>query len=123
MAETVLTMLYDKLKESGYDVYFPSQHEGECITPYIVIKQSGVSPLLNVSSERPLYDIMLYVPDNEYSKLEGMILDIKVIMRDMYPMLMYEEGSQTPSFYEDTKKAHMVSVTYQGIRKIINMNI
>lgn len=118
----ILKQMRDVL-ETVYPTYFPSQHKGDCIEPYIVIKQAGTvdsySGLLNISSERPLYTIMCYVPVNEYSKLDDMVLNVKQTMKALYPLLMYA-GNQTPSFYDDTINGHMVSFQYQNCRKIEN---
>ena len=38
MAKEVSKQIYDLLKQNNFDVYFPSQHKGECISKYVVIK-------------------------------------------------------------------------------------
>ena len=120
--ESVLKQIYDKLKENGQKVYWPGQHKGECTERYIVLKMAGVTPLTGVSSERPLYDIMLYVPYNQYSQLETWAFEIKEILRTLYPMIMYAEN-ETSDYIDETVKGIMKSFQYQGIRKIVYMNI
>lgn len=115
----IIKQIYDNIKEAGFDVYFPTQHKGECKKRYVVIKQSGVYKPLNVSTERPLYTIMCYVPENNYSDLEKMIRVVKQSMRKLFPMLFYA-GNETESFYDEDVKAHMVSFQYQGERKLVN---
>lgn len=116
---SILKQTYDLLKQNGYDVYFPAQHKGECEKEYIVIKLEDAPEELNVSSERPIYTIMCYVPERNYSLLETMIYDVKQVLKRMFPTLMYA-GNQTPSFYDEKTKSHMISFQYQGIRKINN---
>lgn len=120
MQNSVLKQIYDCLKKDGFDVYFPSQHKGECNSPYIVIRMAGVYNPLTVSSERPLYDILIYVPENRYSILETIIYDTKQSLKKLYPMIEYN-GTETATYYDESVKANMVSFQYQGIRKKENM--
>ena len=73
---SILKKTIDILKEDGTEVYMPSQHKGECINEYIVVKMDGVIDVLDISSERPIYTIMCYVPYNQYSKLESFVQNI-----------------------------------------------
>lgn len=115
---SILKQTRDLLKEEGFDVYFPSQHKGECISKYIVIKRDGTVSELGVSSERPIYTIMCYVPENKYSELDDFVLQVKDAMRGMYPTLIYE-GNETSSLYEEDNKSHMVSFQYLNCRRIL----
>nr|DAH14732.1 MAG TPA: tail completion protein [Caudoviricetes sp.] len=115
----IIKQIYDVIKDAGFKVYFPSQHKGECTSKFVVVKQSGVYKPLTVSTERPIYTIMCYVPQNNYSDLEKMIRVVKQNMRKLFPMLFYI-GNETESFYDEDIKAHMVSFQYYGERKLIN---
>lgn len=110
--------IYDLLKSKGFDVYSPAQHEGECISRYIVVKVGTSQAESNgFSTNQKQYDIMMYVPKDEYSTLEGFVEEVEEAMKDLYPMLKpmrYESGS----FYDDTVKGHMVSVQYYNYRKL-----
>ena len=70
---SVLKQTMNVLKSDGTEVYFPSQHKGECLKEYIVIKSDG-TVALSISSERPIYTIMCYVPYDKYSRLEKCFL-------------------------------------------------
>lgn len=115
--KSVLKQVYDHLKKSGFDVYFPGQHKGDCENKYIVLKMDGGTVLETVSSERPIYTVMCYVPERKYSELADYVLDVKDKMRGVYPMLMYA-GNETPSYFDESVSGHMVSFQYQGIRKL-----
>lgn len=115
----VLRSIYDVLKKNDIDVYFPGQHNGECVKEYVVVKSAGVNDEIIVSSERPLYDIMLYVPENKYSSLESSLQKVKQNLKELYPLISYT-GVQTESYYDESVKGHMISVQYQGIRKLEN---
>lgn len=109
--------IYNKLKSLGWDVYSPAQHEGECISPYVVIKIGTLGQINGFSSTRYLYDLMLYVPKNMYSELEGLVEKLKSDMKSLEPMIM-PMHFQTASFYDDGIKAHMISVQYRNNRKL-----
>lgn len=116
---SVLKQIRDVLEEDETDVYFPSQHKGECLNEYIVVKADEAIGEMTVSSERPLYTILCYVPEDCYSSLETLVNKTKQKMKKVFPLVMYV-GNETPSFYDDTVKAHMISFQYQGCRKIEN---
>lgn len=117
---SILKKTIDILKEDGTEVYMPSQHKDECINEYIVVKMDGVIDVLDISSERPIYTIMCYVPYNQYSKLESFVHETKQKMKKMFPLLMFNKGSDTPSFYDDSKKAYMISFQYLNCRRVEN---
>lgn len=116
---SILKDIRDVLEIDGTDVFFPTQHEGECNKEYIVIKKEGTTTEPIVSSERPIYTIMCYVPQNNYSRLESFVDETKTKMKKMFPTLMYV-GNETSSFYDEEVKAHMISFQYQGCRKLEN---
>lgn len=117
---SVLKTIRDTLEKDGTtDVFFPSQHKGECLKEYIVIKKDGTIEETTVSSERPIYTLLCYVPQDEYSRLETLVAETKQKMKEVFPLVMYI-GNETPSFYDDDVKGHMISFQYQGCRKIEN---
>lgn len=117
---SILKTIYDVLKQDGEtDVFFPTQHKGECLKEYIVLKMDGVTNELVVSSERPIYTILCYVPENQYSRLEMFVEETKQKMKKVFPLVMYV-GNETPTFYDEEIKGHMISFQYQGCRKIEN---
>lgn len=114
---SILKQIRDVLSEDGTEVFFPGQHKGECLREYVVVKLDGATPEITVSSERPLYTIMCYVPANKYSSLEELVNKTKQKMKKVFPLVMYV-GNETPSFYDESVDAHMISFQYQGCRKI-----
>jgi hypothetical protein len=109
--------IYNFLKEKGYDVYMPAVKVGECKSAYIVIKNDGSSKHNSFSTNIDLYSIMCYVPKQNYSDLEEYVQGIKKVMKELEPMIL-KAGSETPSFYDDSVKAHMISVEYKNYKKI-----
>lgn len=105
------------LKKEGFDVYSPGTKVGECTEEYIVVKNDGSSKHSTVSSDNDLYAVMCYVPKESYSRLEPMVQEVKKAMKGLEPMIL-PYGSQTPSYYDDSYKAHMISIEYKNYKKI-----
>ena len=114
---SILKSIRDVLEKDGTKVYFPTQHKGDCLEKYLVVKLDGSNIEMTVSSERPIYTIMCYVPKNEYSTLENFVYETKQKMKQIYPLVMYA-GNETPSYYDEQIQGHMISFQYQGCRKI-----
>lgn len=109
--------IFRHLTDAGYDVYSPGQHEGECISPYVVVRDAGMNRLGNFSSTQNLYDILCYVPKDQFSTLEPFVEGVKETMKGLYPGIVPMDF-QTASFLDDTVKGHMISVQYRNNRKI-----
>ena len=104
------------LKQKGYEVYPPGVKTGECTSPYVVVKNDGGYKHANFSSNRDMYAIMCYVPKQQYSKLEPLVQKVKEAMKPLVPMIV-PYGQETPSYYDDTCKAHYISVEYENYKK------
>lgn len=117
MGRTRYTDVYDYLKQKSFDVYTPGQHEGECVTPYVVVKGGGMNQAGNYSSNQYLYDVMCYVPKNKYTFLEEYVESVEDAMRELEPMIL-PMHFQTSPFYDDSVKGHMVSIQYCNYRRM-----
>ena len=109
--------IYDCLKSAGIDVFSPSQHQGECISPYVVVKAGSVGPLSDYSSTVAYYDLLCYIPKNQYSTLEDYVCSVKEAMKQLYPAIKYD-NFETESYYDESVKGHMVSIQYRNNRKL-----
>lgn len=118
MAESRIQDIYLHLKEQGFEVYFPAQKVGECLSPYVVVKDATTSQYLDYSSTVTYYDLMCYTPKDHFSGLEPFVESVKMAMKKLVPMIK-PTYSQTQSYYDDSVKAHMISVQYKNYRKII----
>ena len=105
------------LKNQGFDVYSPGVKAGECTSEYLVVKNDGSSKHLSFSTDVDLYAVLCYVPKNKYSLLEPLVQRVKNSMKELEPMIL-PYGSQTPSYYDDSLKAHMVSIEYKNYKKL-----
>lgn len=112
--KTIWERIADALRLHGIDVYPPATKQGECKSEYAVLKEDGSNQIGTFSSESHYYTILCYVPKERYTQLSRFKQEIKAIVAtDLYPMLM-PTGQETPDFYDDTVKAHMVSITYRN---------
>lgn len=109
--------IYEHLQSKGFAVYAPGQHKGNCTSKYIVVKVSSKSRITGLSSARQLYDLMLYVPTNEYSQLEPFVNEVEEAMKELVPMIM-PIHYQSSSYYDDGIKGHMTSIQYRNNRKL-----
>ncbi len=105
------------LKYEGFDVYSPGTKVGDCLSKYIVVKNDGSFQHISFSTDVDIYAIMCYVPRDNYSELEALVQDVKASMKKLKPMIL-PNGSQTPSYYDDSFKAHMVSIQYKNYKKL-----
>ena len=106
------------LQNEGFDVYSPGIKVGECQSEYIVVKNDGSTRHLSLSTDDDFYAIMCYVPKQNYSSLEPLVQRVKKSMKELEPMIL-PYGSQTPSYYDDSIKAHMTSIQYKNYKKIL----
>jgi hypothetical protein len=113
---SVYEQVFDALKEANIDVYPPGIYEGECKDNYVVLRDGGSSPIASFSSQYVFYDMLCYVPAKRYTDLYDFVDKCKKAMEKIYPVLM-PTGTETQSFYDDTKKSHMISVEYRNARR------
>lgn len=109
--------IYIFLKEKGYDVYFPAQKVGDCVSPYVVVKHDGATKDLNFSTDIDTYSVMVYVPQKSYSQLEVLVRKIRQDMKELEPMIRYNDSMMT-SFYDDSIKGHMTSISFRNYKKL-----
>lgn len=115
--ESRLKDLYTFLKSKGFDVYFPEQHEGDCLSPYLVIRYDGTAGFDNVSSRRDLYTILCYVPKNQYSYLEEYVMKVRSAMKEVSPLFLVHDEQQLAAYFDEPVKGHYVSIEYKNYKK------
>lgn len=116
--DSVWQDIYKCLKNANIEVYAPSIKVGECLSKYVVVKNDGSSRHPEFSTDEELYAVMCYVPKQAYSTLEPFVREVKGILSALRPMIK-PTGVQTPSYYDDTYKAHMVSISYRNYKKVV----
>ena len=106
------------LQSAGFDVYPPAVKIGECQANYLVVKNDGGSRHSGISTNDDFYAVMCYVPKQAYSSLEPFVQLVKKTMKGLEPMIL-PYGNQTPSYYDDSVKAHMVSIQFKNYKKML----
>lgn len=109
--------IYINLKNNGVDVYSPGVKTGDCTSKYVVVLQDGTDKHPSFSSNIEYYSVITYVPQLKYSELESYKENVKTIMKKLEPMIL-PTGYESPSFYDDSVKAHMISIQYKNYKKI-----
>lgn len=117
MANGRMQDIYLHLKNEGFEVYFPAQKVGECISPYVVVRDATTSKYLDYSSTVTYYDLLCYIPKDHFSQLEPFVEEVKNSMKGLVPMIL-PAYTQSQSYYDDSVKAHMISVLYKNYQKI-----
>lgn len=115
--ETRIQDVYKCLEGNGIEVYFPEQHIGEVKTNYVVVRQDGENQFENYSSLICSIDLYLYIPRNDYSKMQLFIDQVKEVMKKLEPMIK-SNHYVSPSYYDDLLKGHTVTMTYEYYRKL-----
>lgn len=119
MEETRLKDIRKGLESDGLEVFFPGQHKGECISPYTVVKDSGTMRLSTFSSIQHFYDIMLYVPENQFSKLDPLMQQVRSTMKTLSKTICLIPAYEwSEPYYDESVKAYMSYITYANIRKL-----
>lgn len=112
---TVWEQAFDFLDSEGFDVYSPGTHEGDCTSPYLVVQRSGSNRHMSFSTDIDYYDVLVYVPKLQYSKVDRIVGEVKAAMTALEPMIL-PAGSEQPVVYNDDVKAHMTSVMYKNYK-------
>lgn len=113
-----IQQIYLKLKEHNLEVYLPTQKVGECTSPYVVIKFNGSNRFQGFSSTQQTFELLCYVPQAHYTTLEPYIASVEEHMKELLP-LVKPTYYRSPTFYDDSIKAHMVTTTYNTYLQII----
>lgn len=111
--QTPWEIIYNHFKSSGFEVYEPNQHVGECKSKYVVVKAAGLSKFSGYSTATNLYDILCYVPRRQFSTLEVYLKEVRTCLRELENSLMLRPVYfETAPYYDEDAKAHMVSMQY-----------
>lgn len=102
-------------KYGSLPVFPPATHKGHCDKPYIVLKEDGASVVAGYSSMYRYFRIMIYVPRNEYSKLDEYEAEVRqVLQENVFPLLL-PYGSHESDYYDDNYDAHLRQMLYRNV--------
>lgn len=116
-AESRVQDIFLRLKKAGFAVYFPAQKQGECTSPYVVVKEVTESKVFAFSSTITYFELLCYVPKDHYSTLAPFVKSVAEAMKGLVPMIMPTYEGTDP-FYDDEVKGHMVSIQFRNYKKI-----
>lgn len=109
--------IFRVLKSNGISVFSPGIKTGECTEKYVVVKDDGAARHSSFSTNIAYYSVLVYVPRDSFSLLSPYVDGIKEMMKTLYPMII-PTGEETPSFYDDSTKSHMISIMYKNYKKV-----
>lgn len=113
----MLGIIFTNLQENDIEVYLPAQKVGECLKPYTVIKPAGGNKFREYSSTVHYVDLLLYVPQGQYSTIDKYVGRVKSSIKLLGPLLKDTYYESEP-YYDSDKKAFLVSIRYQYYKKI-----
>lgn len=102
-------------KYGSLPVFPPATHNGEVTTPYIVLKEDGSAVVPSYSSMYRYFRIMIYVPRNEYSKLDEYEAEVRRILQDNVFPLLLPSGSSESDYYDDNYNGHLRALLYRNV--------
>lgn len=117
--DTRIKDIYSHIEKEWGDCYFPGQHKGECLKEYVVVKDAGTNQFNNFSSTITYYDLMVYVPRDNYGAIRPAVERLKKVMKGLWPMIK-PTYTETEPFYDEDIKGWMISIQYSNYRKISN---
>lgn len=116
--DSVWQIVMDILNKYGdLPVYPPATHNGECTEPYIVVKRDGGAKIPSYSSQYQYIRIMIYVPRNQYSKLDEYQKRVENLIQEKIFPLLLPTGQIESDYYDDNYNAHMRAMLYRNVRR------
>lgn len=113
--------IYEHLKSNGFDVYSLAQRKGICKSPYLVLRNNGSNK--DGSTTTTAYEILVYVPVNQYSFMEDYIEEVQDCMQKLFPAVQVEDGQNVSLHYlDDDVQAYMCSLPYVAPHIKTNIN-
>ena len=84
-----------------------------------MIRNAGTNKLVGISTTQTVYELLLYVPIDNYSFLDYFSDTVKETMQELYPMIVSLD-SEVADYVDSEKKAHMRVLQYRNNRYIPN---
>ena len=112
----VWKLIFQHLKNAGFSVYSPGQHQGDCTEPYVVVNIGSSLPFGTFTTVQTPYDILCYVPKTAFSTLEGYVSSVEKCLKQC--SFLRSLHYRTPAYYDDDVKGHMISTQFVNYRKM-----
>ena len=111
--------IYSVLESNGIKVKSPTTKIGVVNEPLVFVTNSGVMQHGTFSTDDYGYELVICVPESQYSKLEPLVVRVREVMKQLYPMIVDDRNVST-SMFDDTMRAHYVTASYINHRKFSN---
>ena len=112
--QIVWQKLYKCLKDAGFDVYTPGQHEDYCGAAYCVVSQDRVTPDEDTTAGHLTLTVIAFVPVDQYSALDGYVQSIRQALEPMHSEVAFT-GS-TVYEVDQNFRAHKATLTYRAMQ-------
>lgn len=116
--KNIIQLIMDGLKAKGIAVFPPAIKVGQCKEKYVVVKFAGSGQAKTYSTQKDLYNIMLYVPKNQYTQLPDFESEVRMALDSppLFPMIM-PLGQTENDYFDDNIDAHLRIIRYYNYRR------
>lgn len=111
--------IFNLLKTKGVNVKSPTTNIGVITQPTVIVRNSGVMQHNTFTTEDFGYEVVVCVPESQYSKLEPLVVLVREYMKDLYPMVI-DSHEVSASMYDEEIRAHYMTVAYKNYRRFHN---
>lgn len=111
--------IYSLLQGKGVNVKSPTTNIGVIKQPTVIVMNSGILQHGQVSTDDYGYELVICVPESQYSTLEPYVVQIREYMKELYPMIV-DDRNVSSSMFDDTIRAHYMTASYTNHRRFHN---
>lgn len=113
---TPLKQIYETLKQAGIPVYFPGQHTGIGMTPYVVLREGETKPNGTNQTGTTAFELIAYAPIHNYTGLTGLT---DLIRQALKPLVhIRPTGRVYGQGIESEYQMHRVILEYEAQRRL-----
>ena len=110
----IYNLIFNHLKNSGFKVFAPNAHKGECVEDYLVLKELATTQYINYSTQIILYDVLCY--SKNYTDCIKLKSAVREKMKQLEFTVMPTDNEQE-AFFDDSVKGYMSSIEFRNYKK------
>lgn len=111
--------IFSLLQSKGVNVKSPTTNIGVIKQPTVIVENSGIVQHGSYTTDDFGYELVICVPESQYSKLEPFVVQVREYMKELYPMIV-DARNVSGSMYDETIRAHYVTADYTNHRRFYN---
>jgi hypothetical protein len=111
----MILKVYEYLQDNNIDVYLVGQYKGECKSPYIVLKDDGITSS-NRRVGKGYIDILFFIPENKFTKIKDFRKQVVDLLKE-FKSIRYA-GNETGIVTDNDKKALTFSIMYEKYMRL-----